>query len=359
MHYLIHGPNLFDAEERVARLRQELDPSGFGTTVLDIPRAKVSDIQSALQAAPFFGGSRIVVVRGPASVSTRTTSSDDDAEDEDTAEDTASGRKLEWRDVVEILPTTPTSTQLIIWISGAAPTTHAMLKFAREHTWNIEIYRIPRGAELMAWVSNRVTREGTTITPDAVEHLLDLLYPTLWRGEQRWETGSIDMRLIASEIAKLACGADATGIDRHLVDELVVDRGGYSAFKLSDQLFGGNREGALIELERMLGAGEPAERIVHQLSGDIGLRWAIAHTRDIEPDLVAGAQKTSVNRVNNARRHNATSNTNALAASSELLRAAEWGVKSGRIRDTTAAVVPLVLEISNAFSRVAAPRGRR
>lgn len=345
MIYILHGQNGLAIEERVAALRRELDPSGFSTTVLDLQQVKFGEVQPALQSAPFFGGQRTVVLRGPAMLTRQSASKDEEgADDQPEREDTS--RKPEWRDIALLLRSAPNTTTVICWIAGTLPANHPLLRAARDSEWKVEALRIPRGAELMNWVSERATANGVSIAPDAVGTLLDLLYPTAWRTEVKWETTTIDMRLIASEIEKLACAASDGQIDRALVEALVADRGGYTAFKLSDHLFGGQPEGAIAELGAMLEAGEPAEKILGQIAGDLAARWSVRATQDLPPDAVAAASRITPQRVTMLRGRTGMLDATNLATASELVRRAEWSVKTGRSRDTAAVIVPLVAELA-------------
>jgi DNA polymerase III delta subunit len=356
MYWVIHGQNGLAAEERVARLRAEVDPHGFSTSVLDLHQSTLSDVRTAVLAAPFFGGQRLVVLRGPAALN-RPKSEPDEADDPGEAErdPAADGYKPEWRDITPLLAGAPATTSIICWIAGTLPSNHVLARAARESNWALEAHRIPRGQELLVWVSSRTQAAGASIAPDAVETLLDLLYPTVWRVEGRWDTTTIDMQLIASEIEKLICAADQHRIDRPLVERLVVDRGGYMAFKLSDHLFAGRPESALAELDANLSAGEAAEKILAQIAGDVSIRWAARSTGDLPADDVAVALKTSAARVTTSRGKAAAVDIAALADAAEQLRQLEWAVKTGRSRDTTTTIVPLVAEVAARFSH----RGRR
>jgi DNA polymerase III delta subunit len=357
MRWVVHGQNGLAVQERVARLRAEVDPQGFSTTVLDLTHSRLSDVRTALLAAPFFGGQRLVVLRGPAALSRSKAGADEPDEAEDVERDEpADGQKPEWRDVVPLLADAPSTTSFICWIAGTLPSNHVLARSAREANWAVEAQRIPRGQELLVWISSRVQAAGATIAPNAVELLLDLLYPTVWRAEGRWDTTTIDMQLIASEIDKLVCAAEDDRIERGLVENLVADRGGYAAFKLSDQIFAGRVESALTELEANLSAGEAAEKLVSQLAGDVIIRSVVRSTSDLAPDDVAAALKTSAARVNTSRGKAAANDPAALADAAEELRHVEWAVKTGRSRDTTTTIVPLVATVAARFSQ---RRGRQ
>ena len=79
MHYLLHGQNAVAIDERVAELRAQVDPSGFGSTTLDLSIAGVDTLQAAVRAAPFFGGQRLVVLDKLTGGASHTADDDDEA----------------------------------------------------------------------------------------------------------------------------------------------------------------------------------------------------------------------------------------------------------------------------------------
>lgn len=347
---IVHGQNALAVEERIRAIRAGLDPDGFSTTVIDINQAKLGDVRAALMSVPFFGGRRVVLIRGSASIGKPSTAASDNPEQEEEGDPSPTeSRRLEWRDIGELLTQAPTTTDVICWINGALAANHALVKLVKAHGGNVEAFRIPRDQELLAWVSDRAGGLGVQITPDAVRRFLELLYPTTWKAETRWDTTTIDMRLLAAELEKLVVAAQGTQIDRALVEELIVDRGGYKAFQLGDQIFSGNVAGALRELEAMLAAGEPAERVIGQLSGDLMVRWAAAETIEFAPEDVAAALKTTTGRLNMNRGRSNARQSAAFARAAAVLRAGDIAVKTGHSPNATSTIVPLVAEITTFF----------
>jgi DNA polymerase III delta subunit len=360
MIQIVHGQDELGASERARQIVAEIDPSGFSTSVVTLAESSLLDIQSALQAAPFFGGTRVVILRGPATSRKRSAEADmDDGSEPTDRLRPANVRGCDWSELIELLGTCPSTTHALAWVHGALPSNHTLLKRAREFGWSVEAFRIPRGAELMAWIGLRAEKAGVRMTPDAVQALLDLLYPTVWRAETRWDSTTIDLQLVATEIEKLACASSDGTIDVSIVDELVADRSGYTAFRLNDSIFGGDPRQALKELDDVLEAGEPAERIVAQLSAQLVTSTHASLVGEFPPEQVAAALGASAGSVGTARSKRGALSRRSLGAAAETLRSYDYAVKSGRSRDSTAIVVPLTAELASHFSRKPGERADR
>jgi DNA polymerase III delta subunit len=338
--YLLHGPNALLVEERLAALRAELDPQTFNTSSIDLQSTTVQEVAAACQAPSFFGGGRVLVLRNPVNPRRAVTTSDDDA-----PEDVAAG-KLVWTDIADALRAAPPENHIIVRQDGTLASNHGAHKLAKELGWKIETYAIPRGNDLLAWVSERARVLDLRITDVAQRRLLELLYPTTWEEQPRYDTSAPDPRLIATELAKLAAAAGDAPVDVPLVDELVEDRSGYKAFALNNVLFTGNTSGSLTELEKMLDAGDPAERILAGLASDASLQAAVHVGEGCKPAELASASGMSEGRIGNLRRSGTRLDPRTLRRITEAIRHADTSVKSGAAGSTQEEIVPLVAHIA-------------
>jgi DNA polymerase III delta subunit len=340
MSYVLHGPNLLALDERVAQLRAELDPGGFSTTQLDVQATTVAEIAAAVQAAPFFGAGRLVILRNP--VNPRKAAA---AAEDDDAEQPGAGR-VAWPEVADALRATAPGNHIIVRQDGTLASNHGAHKLAKELGWKIEAFRIPRGPELQAWVTDRAERIGLRLSADATTHLLDLLFPSNWGPETRYDTGAPDPQLLAIELEKLAAAGAGDMVDVALVDELVADRSGYKAFELSNAIFAGDAARSLRELERVLDAGQPAELMLSLLNGDIGVRLASQLGDGFSNEHVAGASGTTAGRIGVYRSKGPRLSDAAIQRSTEALRHVEKAVKTGAGGTTNDEIVPLVATLA-------------
>ena len=336
--YLLHGPNALLVEERLAALRAELDPQGFNTSTIDLQATTLQEIAAACQALSFFGGGRVVVLRNP--VNPRRAPAEDDAADD------AQVGKLIWADLAAALRAAPAENHIIVRQDGTLASNHGAHKLAKELQWNVETYSIPRGRELLAWVSDRAQRLDLRVTEAAQRRLLDLLHPSAWDEATRYDTSAPDPRLIATELAKLAAAAGDELVDVSLVDELVEDRSGYKAFALNGVLFAGNMPAALLELEKMLEAGEPAERLLASLASDATLHAATQLGEGFSAAEIAAAGGMTEGRVSTLRNRGPRLEPRALTRITEAIRQTDASVKTGLGGSTREEIVPLVASIA-------------
>jgi DNA polymerase-3 subunit delta len=352
MSYLLYGQNGLALDERIAALRAERDPQNLSTTVIDVQASSVSEIASACQAMPFFGGRRVVVLRNPIQPPKRgdATATDDNPEE--------AGGRVKWSDLHDVLRATPPTTDIIMRHDGSLVQTHYLVKAVKTLGWQSESFTAKTDQELLAWIQARAERDGVRIQPDAVQHLAELLYPTSWQGG-RYANDTPDMRLIASEVDKLICAATDGVITRQIVDEMVADRSGFTAFKLNDHLFGGNPEMALNELDNVLGSGEPAERVLGQIGSEAISLATVKLGSGVSRDALAKTSGISPNRLGGLQQRSSGISRQGLNTIAEAVRDADASVKTGHQTDTSATIVPLVAEVAEVVRRGSGAGRRR
>jgi DNA polymerase III delta subunit len=349
--HLLLGQNSLLIDERIARLRGEIDPGSFNTSSIDVQTATLQEIAAAIQATPFFGGRRLVVLLNPIGSGRRATSDDIDDDGD------AAGR-IRWPELSAVLTSAPASTVLILRHDGSLTQTHFLVKAARSAGWTIETFAIPRGDELLDWVTRRSSELGTTISSDAAIELLELLHPTSWRKPSPFDTDVPNPRLIASELAKLASGASDEVISSALVNELVADRAGYTAFQLNDRVFSGRTTEALVELASVLEAGEPEERIIALLASEAAALASAGSAREFGSAAVASAAGMSESRLNSLQRRAVSANRPTLRRVAEAIRASDALVKRGHASDASETIAPAVAAVAEAM-RAAGRSGQR
>ncbi|HYI15610.1 MAG TPA: DNA polymerase III subunit delta [Thermomicrobiales bacterium] len=352
MSYLLYGQNGLLLDERIIALRNEIDPQNLSTTTIDVQASSVSEIASACQAMPFFGGRRVVVLRNPIQLPKRA-----DASVTDENPDEAGGR-VKWADLHAVLKATPATTDIVMRHDGSLAQTHYLMKAVKALGWQTESFAAKTGDDLLAWIQQRVTHEGIRIEPDAVEQLANLLYPTSWRGG-RYANDTPDMRLIASEVDKLCCAAVDGQITTQIVDEMVADRSGFKAFELNDQLFRGDPEKALSELNNVLESGEAAERVLSQIGSEAISLATVKHGAGVPPDALAKTSGISPGRLGGLRQKASGISGQGLVNIAEAVRYADATVKTGRQTDTSATIVPLVAEVAEVVRRGSGAGRRR
>jgi|GEM_PF-2836167 len=351
MSYLLYGQNGLLLDERITSLRSELDPQNLSTTVIDVQSSNAGEIAAACQAMPFFGGQRVVVLRNPIQSPKRGDAGDDNNPEE-------SGGRVKWADLHNILKAVPPTSQIIMRHDGSLAQTHYLVKAIKALGWQTESFAAKTGQDLLAWIQQRVEREGVRIAPAAVQHLAVLLYPTSWEGG-RWVTETPDLRLIATEVDKLCCAATDGVITQELVDEMVADRSGFKAFELNNHLFGGRPDRALQELDNVLASGEPAERVLGQVGSEVIALSTVKMAAGVPRDALVKASGISANRIGGLQQTSSGMSEQSLKRISEAVRDADAAVKTGMQTDTSATIVPLVAEVAEVIRRGSGAGRRR
>lgn len=342
MSYLLHGQNPVAIDERITQLRAQLDPSGLGTTTIDVQASSLQEIAATCQAMPFFGGSRVVVLHQPIAKPKRgDATADDDAGEE-------SGR-VSWTDLSVALKSVPPSTEVIMRHDGSLTATHYVMKAVKALGWKLESFPMPRGQDLLQWLGQRVAERGGSVDQHAPVTLLDRLFPQSWNVEPRYANSTPDLRLLATEIDKLVVAADGGTITQSLVEDLVIDREGYAAFKLNDATFGGNLAGSLTELSDILDAGEHPEMIMAQTAGQAVAITASLAVGDFGAKEVARVSGFSEGRLSTLQRNGASVPLSGNQRAAESIRSTGLTLRTTADSQMAPAfVTQLVAEIAEA-----------
>lgn len=337
---LLHGQNTVDLHDELDQLTSQYDPAGMGASTFDAADASLSEVRAALSTPPFFGGNRLVTIENAFMSSAARRNRSSDAVDADA--------------LAQTIAEAPDTTIVVLTNSGKV-NKRSIDKFARNiapRELRVTEFEIPRGKQLVDWVSKRAASQGARFGARAIEEMLDHLYPTLWRADSRFQEGSIDPLLIATEIDKLAIASPDGSIDSGLVDELVQRRSGVTAFKLGDETFSGRPEAALQELRRVLENGQPAEAVLGQLAYNLCILMAAGVAAESNPKLAADMSGFSEAQLGmTVSRKSGWRNRKALGASADALRRAEWLVKTGRAQNTATLLESTVAEIALHFQR--------
>lgn len=328
---ILHGRNVVDIDDRVAEIVRNGDQHGLNSTTISVDQSDLGEISAAISTPGFFGAERTVVLRGMPGV------------------DRSPG--VEWDDLEGLLVQQP-ATMTVLVAGQKIPANRKSIKAAKANGWTVELHDLRYGRELVAWTAQRAAKVGAAIDEAACAELLNRLFPTAWQREDRWNPQTIDMRLIATEVEKLASGSPDGVINRASVVELVADRAGVTAFKLNDETFEGRAAAALAELDKVLANGEAPERVIGQIGYQPAVLYAAGYVQRYGPDAVAQASGISVGQLKaTVGRKSAWRNRPGQGSAVESLRRAEWLVKTGRAASSESVLVPLIAEIAEGFKK--------
>lgn len=353
MSWLIQSTDPLLLNTRVNTLVAELDPAGFNTMRLNVQQSTLAAISAAAMASPMLGTHRVVVLEQI--ISARAASQADTSSDED--DDGAdAGGKVPWADLRALLQQLPPTAAVIIAHGSVLANGHYVQKALRALDWTIEAIQPPSGDQLLQWVQTRVQDEGGRATARPIQTLLNRLFPETWRGATRGAAPP-DLTLLANEIAKLVTAAGDDVIDDALIESLVADRSESRPFKLADAMYASS-EDALRELLHAQESGDPSEMLLPQVASDLGVTTLakLGASAQLTPIQMSQALGTSPQRVGTLLQRRRAVSPQALQRGLERLRAADAGIKRGRLYDAQTAMTPLVAESA---ADLGAPRARQ
>ncbi|MGC8872974.1 MAG: DNA polymerase III subunit delta [Chloroflexia bacterium] len=242
--YLFHGEDQVACEEALAELRQETLPreaADLAFTRLDGEDLSLASLIEHCQALPFLSPRRLVVVQGWAGQLER------------------KGELL--RGLTEYLPHLASSTVLVFRESRSLPSDHPLVALVGR-VGQVREFAPPRERELPSWIARRVRGEGAEITPAACELLATV--------------AGRDTGVLLREIEKLVTHVGPQGrIDERIVAELASEARLSNIFALVDALGQRRRARALVELRRLLQAGEHPLGILAMVTRQFRLLWQL------------------------------------------------------------------------------------
>lgn len=227
MVYLFHGEDLVAAEEALDRLlREKVPPEVWDLAVSHLEGETLTPatlIEHCL-ALPFLSPCRAVIVEGLA-------------------------KRLEQKEgeaflsrLRDFLPRLPSATLLIFRERARLAATHPLVALVRP-LGEVREFMPPKGRDLSLWIAQEVRRQGAEITLAAC----DLLAATV----------GTDTAVLRREVEKLVIYVGPQGtIDERLVAELASEARLSDIFALVDAIGQRRRARAMLELRRLLQAGQ-------------------------------------------------------------------------------------------------------
>lgn len=209
MLFVLYGTDrLAVRERREALLREQLPTPDDQVALvrLDGQKCGADDLSRAVQALPFFGDRRVVLVDDLLTrfeTKRRRGETEDGAADESSRDPpmrlpaSTSGKNDGSRGFIAALSAIAPSTTLILWERGTISKTNPLLKAAaRDGT--LESYAGPQASEIEDWIFARARGRGVRLKPDVPRLLAEHL------GQ--------DLEVLDTELEKLALFVGADGL---------------------------------------------------------------------------------------------------------------------------------------------------
>ncbi len=261
MIYLLYGEEEFLLHEALAGLRAGLGPGDMldlNTVRLDGPSVSFGEFESAVVTMPFLADCRLVMVDGLLARFERAAAAPgNDGEDGDAPRPVASARRAKldagWEGFSDLMGRLPETTCLV-FIEGKVGTANPLLK-ALTGQADVQAFRRLKGTALADWVRDRAVRHACRLSPPGMRMLLDLA------GD--------NLRMLDSELVKLALYAGGAPVDVEDVRRLVAQTGETTIFALVDACAERRVGPAHHELHKLLANGAAPPYILFMLARQV------------------------------------------------------------------------------------------
>lgn len=225
--YLICGSDRPKVRRAAGRLRSRIESAGGTIESFDAAETSPAEVEQACLAMGLFGGRRLVIVQG------------------------VEGWPAAALGPIESIVADPTPETTLALIAGAGFRSDAKLRGIVERESTL-VYDLPKGRDLPAHLRREAERLGATLTPEAIERMLELI------GERPEALGA--------ELDKLATYARGELIDVETVESVVVGSGSVVPWSLTDAVTARRPRVALRELGRSLAASGRPQALVPELA---------------------------------------------------------------------------------------------
>ncbi len=266
MLYIFYGQDDFSLNQAVDRIKTDLgEPQmlAVSTARLDGQKLALRELKENCGAVPFLSSYRLVIVDG---LLGKFEPKPDKKHLSKRAVSKSTSGLGEWEDLAPSIKQMPLTTVLIL-IDGKLgannPLMGKLLPLAQ-----VEVFPLLRGKKLADWVRQRVTEESTSITPEAVDLLVELIGGNLWA--------------MNNEIMKLITYVPKCSINENDVRQLVGYAHEVNVFALADAIVEGRIEMAQKILHRFYQEGAPATYILAMITRQFRL---IAQIRELSSKL--------------------------------------------------------------------------
>ena len=330
---LIVGPDNALARAELKKLTTTRDPDGNSTSTLNGKTASLNDVLMAAASLGFFSAGRLVIAEDLLARLGKQGAKEN-------------GKAPDWNGLFSAIPDAST----LILFDPSLLTVPAAVKKALPKDALVITCDPPRGAQLVKWLQAAAKREGAELDPKTAQLIASTIYPQSWgaKANNPAYDRPPDLELLQNEIAKLAAAALPGPITADHVRELV-DRGDEDKlFTFIDAAVSGNLPAALIQLDRLLAAGEDPHKLLAQLSQqlELGVVMASAGRRPPE-DVGREIQLTNPRRMASIQR--SLPRTPGMVQRSVVgMETIDRQIKTGELRDPVDALYVALATIAEA-----------
>jgi len=317
---VILGPDYALARAHLKTLLRERDPDGTSTTTMDGKTSSMNDVLMAATSVGFFSAGRLVVVEDLIARLGKQGAKEN-------------GAAPDWG---RLLGAIPEASTLVLFDPSVA-SVPAAVKKALPADALVQLGDPPRGQDLLRWIASIAQREGAQIDQGTARRLAETMYPQSWgaKGNNPAFDRPPDLEIMEHEIAKLAVAAHPGAITERHIRELVAQGDDDKLFGFIDAAVQGNLPRALVELNRLLDAGEDPFKLLSQLGQQIELSVVMAAAPSRVDPLSVGKDLglSNPNRMKAIAMGVSKQGRGLPSRSVNVLETIDYRLKTGELRD--------------------------
>lgn len=336
---VILGPDYALARAKLREIRQQRDPSGDSTSTLDGKSVSLRQVMMDISSIGFFSAGRVVIVEDLIARLGKQGAKD-------------GGATPDWPALFASVQ--PEST--LILLDTSIQSVPASVKNTLPKDATVFASSPPRGPQLITWIQEHAKKHSSSIDQAAARDLAMSLYPQSWAQEPRNPAYDRppDMELLGNEIARLALAAHPGAISQQLIRELVARESEDRLFTFLDAASAGNIGVAVVELEKLMDAGEDPAKLLAQLSQNVELGAVMSAAGRRNPaDVGKEIGLANANRMTSIQRGLQGQSLSSALRRVPLAADADRKMKTGALREPLDALYDVMLTI--AASRRTAP----
>ena len=253
MIYLLYGEDEFTIGETLSSMKQEVgsaDVRDVNLTVFDGTQVGLDELMATASTVPFLAEKRLVIVEGLLGRFERRSPS--------RSRPRNGGAQVSlgvWEGLAEYLPQVPESTH-IVFVDGPLTRSNPLLAAVEPHA-TVRTFSLPGSGQLREWIRSRAAVEGIEIEPRAIDTLA--------------RTIGSDLRVVASELAKLSLYCSGAPIRHEDVEAMVSHSRDANIFRAVDAILEGRAGDAVQMVHQILQSGRSAGYILAMLARQVRL----------------------------------------------------------------------------------------
>lgn len=327
MIHILLGPD-YSLVRAAAKARAQVsDPGGQETTTLDGASVSLNDVLMAVSSIGFFSAGRTVVV-------------------DNLMQRYGKLGTPEWASLFQGVPEAST----LILADSSVQSIPAAIKKALPASADVFMGDPPRGRDLVEWIVARGKTTGGKIERGTAQTLARTLYPTSWNQKSKNPAFDRppDIEALGNDVDKLVIAAWPDEVSDWHISMLIPVGDNDQVFTFIDAASSGDLRKAVVELDRLLAAGEDPFKLLALLAGSVELAAVMSTADRRDPAEVGKDLKlTNANRMTSIARSIQGQPNGFAPRVARVLTEVDRQIKTGELRNPTDAIYTALARIAH------------